>query len=209
MGPTATASKAERALRPKQPPERRGGAGNRAGAFGGFPRAAAHDRPEPRCVLKANLRFDGAADPRLPRPALPRDAYRRLYGAAMAALPAKAARRLVVDAHERGCEADLAALIDATVPFLGIGARLPARGRALWKDDPDDLRAIEDLFTALEAATPGKVRAPGSSGTAQALTGKLGSRLHARARSGRAGVIADVRPGSRSRRTSSGLGRAA
>lgn len=47
----------------------------------------------------------------------PRDAYRRLYDAAMAALPEKAACRLVVEAlalaHERGCEADLAAAIDA------------------------------------------------------------------------------------------------
>jgi hypothetical protein len=47
----------------------------------------------------------------------PRDAYRRLYDAAMAGLPEKAACRLVVGAlalaHERGCEADLAAAIDA------------------------------------------------------------------------------------------------
>lgn len=43
----------------------------------------------------------------------------------------------------------------------------------LWRDDPDDLAAIRDLFTSLEAATPGKARAPGSSGTAQAVTGKL------------------------------------
>ena len=47
----------------------------------------------------------------------PRDAYRRLYDAAMAGLPGKAACRLVVGAlalaHERGCEADLAAAIDA------------------------------------------------------------------------------------------------
>jgi hypothetical protein len=47
----------------------------------------------------------------------PRDAYRRLYDAAMAALPERAACRLVVGAlalaHERGCEADLAAALDA------------------------------------------------------------------------------------------------
>jgi hypothetical protein len=47
----------------------------------------------------------------------PRDAYRRLYDAALAALPQKTACRLVVEAlalaHERGCEADLAAHIDA------------------------------------------------------------------------------------------------
>ncbi len=45
----------------------------------------------------------------------PRDAYRRLYDAAMEALPEKAACRLTVDvlalAHERGCEAELAAVI--------------------------------------------------------------------------------------------------
>ena len=49
----------------------------------------------------------------------PRDAYRRLYDAAMEALPARAACKLVVGAlaiaHERGCEADLAALIDASL----------------------------------------------------------------------------------------------
>jgi hypothetical protein len=47
----------------------------------------------------------------------PRDAYRRLYDAAIAALPQKAACRLLVGAlalaHERGCEADLAAHIAA------------------------------------------------------------------------------------------------
>ncbi len=49
----------------------------------------------------------------------PRDAYRRLYDAAMEALPERAACKLVVGAlaiaHERGCEADLAALIDASL----------------------------------------------------------------------------------------------
>ena len=45
----------------------------------------------------------------------PRDACRRLFEAAMGALPAKRACRLTVDAlalaHERGCEAELAAVI--------------------------------------------------------------------------------------------------
>ena len=45
----------------------------------------------------------------------PRDAYRRLYDAAMAGLPEKLARRLTVDilalAHDRGCEAELATLV--------------------------------------------------------------------------------------------------
>jgi len=49
----------------------------------------------------------------------PRDAYRRLYDAAMATLPERTACKLVVGAlaiaHERGCEADLAALIDASM----------------------------------------------------------------------------------------------
>ena len=62
----------------------------------------------------------------------PRDAYRRLYDAAMEALPAKAACRLTVDvlalAHERGCEAELAAAI---AEQLDAGA-IP---------DMDDLRA--------------------------------------------------------------------
>lgn len=47
----------------------------------------------------------------------PRDAYRRLYDAAMEALPERAACKLVVGAlaiaHERGCEADLAVAIGA------------------------------------------------------------------------------------------------
>ena len=49
----------------------------------------------------------------------PRDAYRQLYDAAMAALPERTACKLVVGAlaiaHERGCEADIAALIDASL----------------------------------------------------------------------------------------------
>jgi hypothetical protein len=71
----------------------------------------------------------------------PRDAYRRLYDAAMTALPEKAACRLVVGAlalaHERGCEADLAAYIAArldagTVPDLAeLGARFAPQLGAL------------------------------------------------------------------------------
>jgi hypothetical protein len=66
--------------------------------------------------------------------------YRRLYDAAMAALPERAACKLVVGAlalaHQRGCEADLAAAIDAqldagAVPDLAkLSARFaPARRR--------------------------------------------------------------------------------
>jgi hypothetical protein len=59
----------------------------------------------------------------------PRGAYRHLYERAMATLPEKAACRLTVDvlalAHERGCEAELAAMIteqlDAgTLPDMGV-----------------------------------------------------------------------------------------
>ncbi len=72
----------------------------------------------------------------------PRDAYRRLYDAAMAGLPEKAACRLVVGAlalaHERGCEADLAAAIDAQ---LEAGA-LP------------DLSELSTRFAPASAALP-------------------------------------------------------
>jgi Mu transposase-like protein len=71
----------------------------------------------------------------------PRDAYRRLYDAAMVALPEKAACWLVVGAlalaHERGCEADLAAAIDAqldagAVPDLAeLSARFASASEAL------------------------------------------------------------------------------
>ena len=56
----------------------------------------------------------------------------------------------------------------------------------LWKDNPDDLKAIREVFDALEAATPGKARAPGSSGTAQAVTGKLDPSLTATSLASRA-----------------------
>jgi DNA replication protein DnaC len=75
----------------------------------------------------------------------PRDAYRRLYDAAMEALSDRAACKLVVGAlalaHERGCEADLAATIDAqldagAVPDL---AELSAR----FAPDPQALAACD------------------------------------------------------------------
>jgi hypothetical protein len=83
----------------------------------------------------------------------PRDAYRRLYDAAMAALPEKAACRLVVDtlalAHERGCEADLAAVIaerlDAgTIPEM-------AELRARFAPDPGALPAVTVSLAPLSA----------------------------------------------------------
>ena len=74
----------------------------------------------------------------------PRDAYRRLYDAAMAALPEKLACRLTVDilalAHERGCEAELATLI---AEHLDAGA-LPDMAvlRARFSPDPAALPDI-------------------------------------------------------------------
>jgi hypothetical protein len=92
----------------------------------------------------------------------PRDAYRRLYDAAMAALPEKAACRLVVGAlalaHERGCEADLAAAIaerlDAGVmpDLVELRARFAPRSGAL----PQVTVALTPLsaYDALTAAAP-------------------------------------------------------
>jgi hypothetical protein len=51
--------------------------------------------------------------------------------------------------------------------------KVGAVAEELWRDNPEDLKAIRDVFTALDAAAPGKARAPGSSGTAQSLQGKL------------------------------------
>ena len=83
----------------------------------------------------------------------PRDAYRRLYAAAMEALPERAACKLVVGvlalAHERGCEADLAAAIDielnaGAVPDL---AELSAR----FAPDPQALPHVTIALTPLSA----------------------------------------------------------
>ena len=78
----------------------------------------------------------------------PRDAYRRLYDAAMAALPEKAACRLVVGAlalaHERGCEADLAAAIDAQ---LDAGA-MPDLAELSARFTPE-LQALPQVMVAL------------------------------------------------------------
>jgi transposase InsO family protein len=83
----------------------------------------------------------------------PRDAYRRLYDAAMAALPERAACKLVVGAlaiaHERGCEADLAALIDASLD----AGDLPdlADLRARFAPDPEALPRVAVTLTPLSA----------------------------------------------------------
>jgi hypothetical protein len=83
----------------------------------------------------------------------PRDAYRRLYDAAMAALPEKAACRLVVGAlalaHERGCEADLAAVIDAQLD-AGVMPDL-AELRARFTPDPQALPQVMVSLTPLSA----------------------------------------------------------
>ena len=83
----------------------------------------------------------------------PRDAYRRLYDAAMAALPEKAACRLVVEAlalaHERGCEADLAAVIDAE---LDAGVITDLAGlRARFTPAPQALPQVMVSLTPLSA----------------------------------------------------------
>lgn len=81
----------------------------------------------------------------------PRDAYRRLYEAAMAVLPEKLACRLTVDslalAHERGCEAELATVIAG---LLDVGA-LPdmAQLRARFSPDPNTLPDITVPITPL------------------------------------------------------------
>lgn len=83
----------------------------------------------------------------------PRVAYRRLYDAAMEALPERTACKLVVGvlaiAHERGCEADLAALIDAS---LDAGS-LPdlADLRARFAPDPEALPQVTVTLTPLSA----------------------------------------------------------
>jgi transposase InsO family protein len=97
----------------------------------------------------------------------PRDAYRRLYDAALAALPQKTACRLVVEAlalaHERGCEADLAAHIDARLdaglmPDLAeLCARIAPRPGALPEVTVTltPLSAYDALTDAqMEGATP-------------------------------------------------------
>lgn len=83
----------------------------------------------------------------------PRDAYRRLYDAAMAALPERAACQLVVGAlsiaHERGCEADLAALIDASLDAGAIPLLTDLRAR--FAPDPEALPQVTVTLTPLSA----------------------------------------------------------
>jgi len=83
----------------------------------------------------------------------PRDAYRRLYDAAMEALPERAACKLVVGAlaiaHERGCEADLAALIDASLDAGAIPVLADLRAR--FAPDPEALPQVTVTLTPLSA----------------------------------------------------------
>ena len=95
----------------------------------------------------------------------PRDAYRRLYDAAMAGLPEKAAYRLVVGAlalaHERGCEADLAAFIDAQLEAGALPdlAELSARGSPRLGALPE-VAVVLTLLSAYDALTAAKVEEP-------------------------------------------------
>ena len=83
----------------------------------------------------------------------PRDAYRRLYDAAMEALPERAACKLVVGtlaiAHERGCEADLAAAVGAQLD-AGVMPDL-ADLRARFAPDPEALPQVTVTLTPLSA----------------------------------------------------------
>ena len=97
----------------------------------------------------------------------PRDAYRRLYDAAMEALPERAACKLVVGAlaiaHERGCEADLAALIDASLDAGAIPVLADLRAR--FAPDPEALPQVTVTLTPLSAydvltAAPAEEGAP-------------------------------------------------
>jgi hypothetical protein len=92
----------------------------------------------------------------------PRDAYRRLYEAAMEALPEKQACRLVVDilalAHDRGCEAELAAVIDQTLEAGALPDMATLRRR--FTPDPAILpeiqvpqRSLGDYDILMAAAT--------------------------------------------------------
>ena len=79
----------------------------------------------------------------------PRDAFRHLYDRAMEALPERAACKLVVGAlalaHERGCEADLDASLDAgVIPDL-------VELRARFQPDPEALPRVTVTMSPLSA----------------------------------------------------------
>lgn len=83
----------------------------------------------------------------------------------MAALPAKAAGRLVVDAlalaHERGCEADLAALIDASLDEGVLPDRYAMHTR--FALDPGTLPSVTVSLTPLSLYDALTARPPASS----------------------------------------------
>jgi hypothetical protein len=69
--------------------------------------------------------------------------------------------------------------------------KFSAVAEELWRDNPEDLKAIRDVFTAIDAAAPGKSRAPGSSGTPQAIAGTGQQAITSRR------IVSDVRSLSR------------
>lgn len=81
----------------------------------------------------------------------PRDAYRRLHDTAMATLPERAACKLVVGAlaiaHERGCEADLATLIEDRLAAGVLPELAEIRDRS--KPDRDALPEVTITMTPL------------------------------------------------------------
>lgn len=83
----------------------------------------------------------------------PREAYRRLYDAAMEALPERVACKLVVGAlaiaHERGVEADLAALIDVVLDTGGLPTLADLTAR--FAPDPGALPEVTVTLTSLGA----------------------------------------------------------
>lgn len=83
----------------------------------------------------------------------PREAYRRLYDAAMEALPERVACKLVVGAlaiaHERGVEADLAALIDEILDAGGLPTLADLTAR--FAPDPGALPEVTVTLTSLGA----------------------------------------------------------
>jgi hypothetical protein len=76
--------------------------------------------------------------------------------------------------------------------------KFAAVAEELWADDPEDLANIKEVFSALAGAEgSSRARVPGSSGTAQALSGKLdpaltASSLASRARSVSRGQLSPV-----------------
>lgn len=74
------------------------------------------------------------------------------------------------------------------------GARVQAALRELYPGQEfEDIKELSNIFTEMEAAIPGRMTAPGMSGTAQALAAKEGSSLSARR------ISADIRAATQNR----------